>query len=446
MPSKKNILLINPWIYDFTAYDFWVKPLGLLYIAALLKQHTNFTLNFIDCLDRHHPALEKKLPTKRDGRGHFFKEEVPKPPVLANIPRKFSRYGIPLPLFMNELDQVTSPDLVLVTCMMTYWYPGVQAVVEQIRGKFGQVPIILGGVYPSILPHHALAQTGVDVICKGPGENKIFSLINEVLGDGTCADLRIQTLEKMPCPAFSLLRDKNALPLLTSRGCPLKCSFCASSLLSEGFEQRSTTSVVHELEMLCKLHEPKNIAFYDDALFLNKQNHIVPILRVIIQKKLDLAFHTPNGLHVGEIDLELASLLKLAGFRSLYLSQETFEEELIEKSCPKISSDDLGRALDHLESAGYRREQINVYLIVGLPDQDILGVRESILNVRNLGAQARLSYFSPIPGTAEWEKIVSRGYLDNDSDPLLHNKLVFPYVWGDITPDEFGSLKKMIYP
>jgi radical SAM superfamily enzyme YgiQ (UPF0313 family) len=167
---------------------------------------------------------------------------------------------------------------------------------------------------------------------------------------------------------------------------------------------------------------------------------------VIIQKKLALAFHTPNGLHVGEIDLELASLLKLAGFRSLYLSQETFEEELIEKSCPKISSDDLGRALDHLESAGYRREKINVYLIVGLPDQDILGVRESILNVRNLGAQARLSYFSPIPGTAEWEKIVSRGYLDNDSDPLLHNKLVFPYVWGDITPDEFGSLKKMIYP
>jgi radical SAM superfamily enzyme YgiQ (UPF0313 family) len=201
MPSKKNILLINPWIYDFTAYDFWVKPLGLLYIAALLKQHTNFTLNFIDCLDRHHPALEKKLPTKGDGRGPFLKQEVPKPRVLANIPRKFSRYGIPLSLFMNELDQVAPPDVVLLTCSMTYWYPGVQAVVEQVRNRFGQVPIILGGVYSSILPHHALTQSGADVICDGPGENRIFPLINEVLGDGTCPDIRIETLEKMPAIA-----------------------------------------------------------------------------------------------------------------------------------------------------------------------------------------------------------------------------------------------------
>ncbi len=444
MPSNKNILLINPWIYDFTAYDFWMKPLGLLYIAAVLKRYTNFTLHFIDCLDRYHPSIEKLLPKKKDGRGHFFKEEVSKPRVLANIPRKFSRYGIPLPLFLDELDRVAPPDLVLLTCTMTYWYPGVQAVVEHIRKKFGQVPIILGGVYPSILPQHALVETGVDEICKGPGENKIFPLINNVLGDGTCPDLLIGSLEKMPFPAFSLLRDKNSLPLLTSRGCPMQCSFCASSLLYENFEQRSSTSVVHELERLCTCYRPKNIAIYDDALFLNKQDHIVPILRGIIQKKLALEFHTPNGLHVGEIDDELASLLNQAGFRSLFLSQETFEPELIEKSCPKISLDDLGRALDCLERAGYKRERINVYLMVGLPDQDILGVKESILNVRDLGAQVRLSYFSPIPGTRDWEKIVSRGYLDADSDPLLHNKLVFPYVWGNITPEEFGSLKKMI--
>jgi len=446
MPSKKNILLINPWIYDFTAYDFWMKPLGLLYIAALLKKHSNFTLSFIDCLDRYHPLLTKKLHTKEDGRGPFLKQDVSKPQVLANIPRKFSRYGIPLALFVDELDQAVPPDLVLLTCTMTYWYPGVQAVVEQVRKKFGRVPIILGGVYPSLLPHHALAQTGVDMICKGPGENKIFSLINEVLGDGTCPDPRIETLDRMPFPAFALLRNKSSLPLLTSRGCPLRCSFCASFLLSEKFEQRSTDSVVHELEVLCKLYKATNIAFYDDALLLNKQKHIIPILERFIQKKLALSFHTPNGLHVGEIDYELALLLKQAGFKSLYLSQETFEETLIKESCPKVSSDELGKALDHLERAGFRREQINVYLMVGLPDQDVSGVREGILNVCSLGAQPRLAYFSPIPGTADWKKIVSKGYLEEKVDPLLHNKIVFPYVWGNITPDEFKSLKKTLHP
>jgi radical SAM superfamily enzyme YgiQ (UPF0313 family) len=420
-----------------------MRPLGLLYIAGLLRKHTNFALHFIDCLDRYHPSLTIKLSTKADGRGPFLKQEVSKPRVLANIPRKFSRYGIPKSLFVDELDRAAPPDLVLLTCTMTYWYPGVQAVVEEVRKKFSHVPIILGGVYPSILPQHALSQTGVDIICRGPGEMRIFSLINEVLGDGTCPELEIAALDQMPYPDFSLLRNKISLPMLTSRGCPLRCSFCASFLLNERFEQRPADSVLEELEVLCELYKTKNIAFYDDALLINKRKHIIPILEGIIQKKLDLSFHSPNGLHVGEIDYELAALFKKAGFRSLFLSQESFEKGLIESSCPKISSEDLGRALEHLERAGYKREQINVYLIVGLPGQDISGVRESILNVHNLGAKPRLSYFSPIPGTPDWKKIVSRGYLDLNSDPLLHNKLVFPYVWGDITPDGFGSLKKI---
>lgn len=445
MPPKKNILLINPWIYDFTAYDFWLKPLGLLYIAALLKEYTSFNLSFIDCLDRFHPLLEKKLVTKVDGRGHFFKEEVPKPRVLAGIPRKFSRYGIPVPLFKKELDRVASPDLVLLTCTMTYWYPGVQAVVDLIRKKSGRVPILLGGVYPSILPRHALAQTGVDKVCEGPGENQIFSLINEILGDGACPDLRFETLDKLPAPDFSLLRNKDSLPLITSRGCPFRCSFCASFLLSQRFEQRSADAVFRELESLSNVYKAKNIAFYDDSLLLNKKKHIVPILKKVIQKKLPLAFHTPNGLHVEEIDFELASLLKQAGFQSLYLSQETFEEALIKESCPKVSPNELAEVLNHLERAGFLRKKINVYLLVGLPDQNFSGVRESIRMVRDLGAQARLAYFSPIPGTADWAKIVSRGYLDADADPLLHNKLVFPYVWGNISLDEFESLKKMIH-
>jgi radical SAM superfamily enzyme YgiQ (UPF0313 family) len=446
MPSKKSILLINPWIYDFTAYDFWMKPLGLLYIAALLKKHTNFTLNFIDCLDRYHPSLTKRPRTKEDGRGPFPKQEVPKPRILAHIPRKFSRYGIPPELFRKELDQSAPPDLILLTCTMTYWYPGVQAVVEEVRKKFGRVPIILGGVYPSILPFHALTQTGVDVICRGPGENQIFSLINEVLGDGTCPDFRIENFDQMPIPAFSYLRDVNTLPLLTSRGCPLRCSFCASFLLFGGFEQRSVDSVLCELEVLRRLYKPENIAFYDDALLLNKQNHIIPILKGIVENEISPSFYTPNGLHVREIDYELAVLLKRAGFRTLYLSQETFEETLLKESCPKVSPEDLGRAVDHLRRAGFNSSQIHVYLMVGLPDQDLWGVREGIRNVLDLGAQPHLAYFSPIPGTPEWENIVSRGYLEEETDPLLHNKQVFPYVWGNITPDELESLKKMLYP
>jgi radical SAM superfamily enzyme YgiQ (UPF0313 family) len=444
--SRKNILLINPWIYDFTAYDFWLKPLGLLYIAALLKKHTDFKLSYIDCLDRHHPLLKRQPKTKRDGRGPFFKEEVSKPSVLKKIPRKYSRYGIPLSLFLHELKKVPQPDLVLITCTMTYWYPGVQTVVEIVRERYSRIPIILGGVYPTLLPGHALSQTGVDALCQGPGEEHILPLINEVLGNGVCPSHCFEALEKLPFPAFDLLRNRDTLPILTSRGCPLRCSFCASSLLFEGFEQRSVSSVLRELKLLCTFYKSRHIAFYDDALLLNKENHLIPILNGIIQNRLSLKFHTPNGLQVSEIDFELASLFKKAGFSSLFLSQETFDEPVIKETCPKVSSRDLERALDHLERAGFTRAEISVYLMVGLPDQDISGIKEGIGLVQSLGAHPRLASFSPIPGTLEWDRLVAKGYLDQDADPLFHNKLAFPYLWGNISPDEFQSLIDMAHP
>jgi len=440
----KNILLINPWIYDFTAYDFWLKPLGLLYIASLLKKHTKFHVSFIDCLDRHHPLLQKKLKTKPDGRGPFPKEEIPKPDVLRDVPRKYSRYGIPLSVFRRELDQVPLPDLVLITCAMTYWYPGVQIVIELIREKFGQVPVILGGVYASLMPEHARTASGADIVFQGPGEKGILPLIREVLGDNSCPTSQFKTIDEIPWPDFSLLRNKEHLPVLTSRGCPFKCSFCAAPLLFQDFEQRSPSSVVAEIEYHACQQKVRNIAFYDDALLLNKDRHISPVLREIIQKKLPISFHTPNGLHVREIDSELASLFKQANFQSLFLSQESFDEKMLEGTCPKVSSNDLKKALVNLEKAGYRREEINVYLMVGLPGQKIPGIRESIFQVQRLGARPRLAYFSPVPGTKEWWNLVEKGCLDRNADPLLHNKLVFPYYWGNISPQEFDSLKDFV--
>jgi len=444
MPSRKDILLINPWIYDFTAYDFWLKPLGLLYIASFLKKHTGFRLHFIDCLDRYHPLLDKKLKTKSDGRGPFLKEEVAKPSVLKDIPRKYSRYGIPLQLFLHELERLPSPDLVLITCTMTYWYPGVQFVVELIRKRFGQVPVILGGVYATLLPEHASHSSGVDIVFQGPGEQKILPLIREVLGDSSCPAHQFETLEEIPWPDFDLLRSKDTLPILTSRGCPFKCSFCAAPLLYKDFEQRSPSSVISEIEYLYRKHKTLNFAFYDDTLLLAKNHHIFPFLKGIIQKKLPLVFHTPNGLHVREVDLEMASLFKQANFQSLFLSQESFDKKVLAKACPKVPEGDLEKALAHLERAGYNRQEINVYLMVGIPGQHASGIRESILHVRRLGARPRLSYFSPVPGTEEWRNLVENGYLSRDSDPLLHNKLTFPYLGWSISPQDFESLKELV--
>ncbi len=395
-------------------------------------------------MDRYHPHLSKNLKRKADGRGAFYKEEVLKPAVLKDIPRKYSRYGIPVSLFIQELERIPRPELVLLGCTMTYWYPGIQFVMEIIRDKFGNVPVILGGVYASLIPEHARRYSGADIVIEGHGEKKILPLIREIMGDGSCPPHRIEKLDDMPRPAFDLLRNKDSLPLLTSRGCPFRCSFCAGPLLSRDFEQRDPISVVDEIKEHHRLYKTRNFAFYDDSLLLNGRGHIVSLLKSLIDKDFPLAFHTPNGLHIKEIDFEMASLFKRVNFQSLFLSQESFDENLLEESSPKVSSTDLEKALVHLEKAGYHRQEVNVYLMAGLPGQDVSDIKESILRVQKLGAKPRLAYFSPVPGTQEFMKIVEKGYIGENADPLLHNKLTFPYLWGDFSPEDFEAVKNLL--
>jgi len=441
---KKNILLINPWIYDFTAYDFWLKPLGLLYIASILRNHTGCRLHFIDCLDRFHPLLDNKPKSKADGRGHFPKQEVRKPDVLKSVPRRYSRYGIPQRLFLHELDRAPVPDLVLITCTMTYWYPGVQAVVELIRKKFGSVPIVLGGIYATLAPEHARRFSGADLVISGPAENKILPAAKEILGDRSVWKAQFRSFRDLPRPAYDLLPAKGWLPLLTSRGCPFRCTFCASPLLYHRFEQCDPSDAAAEIGRLLHEFGTRHFSFYDDALLLNKDSHIVPILEEVVRRGWPVSFHTPNGLHVREIDQDLAFLMKRAGFRSLYLSQESTDEAVIRESCPKVAEGDLEKAVVYLEKAGYRRGELNVYLIAGLPNQDIAGIEESIRYVRRLGATVRMAYFSPIPGTPVWQGLVDKGVLKRDADPLLYNKLTFPYLWGDFSARNFESLRKVL--
>src|SRR5512139_2771799 len=135
--SDRSILLVNPWIHDFSAYDLWVKPLGLLYLGSILRAK-EFQVSLLDCVDMHSlpGRFTKELPPpkKREfGRGHFLKEVIPKPPALKNIPRRFRRYGLPPEIVKNYLTGLPRPGLILVTSLMTYWYPGVAETIAFLR-------------------------------------------------------------------------------------------------------------------------------------------------------------------------------------------------------------------------------------------------------------------------------------------------------------------------
>ncbi|MBT8406529.1 MAG: radical SAM protein, partial [Deltaproteobacteria bacterium] len=98
MENTPNILLINPWIYDFAAHDLWSKPLGLLMLAGLLRAQ-GYNLRMLDCLDVHDSRLQAipgmKSATRRAfGTGKFYRTQVPKPSSLQQFHRNYYRFGI----------------------------------------------------------------------------------------------------------------------------------------------------------------------------------------------------------------------------------------------------------------------------------------------------------------------------------------------------------------
>jgi len=448
MPHKKYFLLINPWICDFTACDFWLKPLGLLYLAAILKKYTKWDIELLDCLDcgQVESKYNFRLRVRPDGRSNFYKEEVVKPEFFRHIPRKFSRYGLPLSQVVSKLDRMPPPEAVFITCTMTYWYPGVQTAVELVRKKFGQVPVILGGIYATLCPQHARNQSGADVVVEGQGENQILGIISEITGKEALRpeskDVYFSDFDSLPAPSYDLYKDNSVICLMTSRGCPLRCTYCASHLLCPQFEQRNPQKVVDEILQVKRDFNTSHLAFYDDALLINHERHLLKILEVLAGLKLGLRFHTPNGLHPRQIDRTTAFLLKKAGFESLFLSLETADRDLLAATGPKVLPEDLKKALDYLEESGFERSRVSVYLLVGHPAQKKDQVVESIRLVKRLGARPRLAYYSPVPGTSDWNSLVESGVLNSDSDPLLHNKLVFPYFWSQITPEDLEEIKR----
>ncbi len=440
---RMKFLFINPWIVDFTAYDLWIKPIGLLYIASILKKLDVADIYLINCLDESHPSIPEKFKKKReDGTSKFYSVEIEKPEFLKWIPKRLKIFGIPIQAFDEEIKKIGKVDGVFITSFMTYWYPGVQIAIERVKRKIGSIPVVLGGIYPTLIPEHAKEKSGADFIVTGEGENQLGKILEEVFSLKINFDNFFE-IDSYPFPHFSLLKDKTSLPFLTSRGCPFRCSYCASFLISKKFRERSVENCLEELIFIKNNFETKHIAFYDDALLLNPQNRIKPLLRKVIEKSLNFQFHTPNGLYINEIDEELAILMKRANFKTVRLSLESAKIEFLKETKSEHKIGDLKRIVRHFENAGYKSSDLEVYILVGLPFQSAEEVEESIKYSGDCGVRVRFSYFSPIPKTEEWKKMVERGFLREDSDPLLHNKILFPYLWSPITPDKLEDLKKV---
>lgn len=407
---KPKILLVNPPIYDFAAYDFWLKPYGLLSVAGTLRGQAQFKL--FDYLDRLHPFMagRRELESDRWGRGRFYCERIARPPCLQAIPRYFHRFGLPRDLFRDFLAKEGPFDFVFVQTMMTYWYQGVGEVIEDVRSRWPSAKVVLGGNYVTLCSEHAQSLSA-DLLVQGADLEPLWEYV------GIRPDLNQPALWE----AYPKL---NAGVLKLTDGCPFSCTYCSVPKVYGRFQPRSLEHSLTELEMLRKLGV-QNVAFYDDALLFEPQKVLAPFLNEVVKRNIAVNFHSPNALNARFVTEEIAELMVRAGFKTFYLGFESASLQWQKRTGSKVFRDELAQAVEYVVSAGAGRESITAYQILGHPHIDIQELEASMRFVQSLGIRGTLADFSPIPGTPDGE--YCRKWVNLD-EPLLHNKTAFPII------------------
>jgi radical SAM superfamily enzyme YgiQ (UPF0313 family) len=440
------ILLVNPWITDFAAFDYWAKPLGLLLLGSLLRAG-GCGIAFIDCVDRHddltnqHPDMISGVERKY-GTGKYPKIRLSKPGAYAEIPRHYYRHGIHAESLRQKLKAIGKPDLIWMTSIMTYWYPGIQQTIAVIREFFPDTPIWLGGVYAQLCLQHARETSGATEVVTLPLEE-----LPEKIAAATGFSLRNRHewvhFELLPPPALDLLSKLTYAPLLTGWGCMFKCPYCASGILQPTWQRRTAHAIFKEI---CKWHREYGVvdfAFYDDALLIQPENSLEPALRRICQELPRLRFHTPNAVHIYALTSERCQLLHACGFTTMRLGLETTQREKQADWGGKVKTEMFVTAVEHLLGAGFLSDQIGVYLLSGLPGQSPGEVAEAIQVVRETGAQPYIAQYSPIPGTKIWKSAVAVSQFDLAAEPLYHNNTFFACRRPDFSYEDLLQLKDL---
>ncbi len=433
-PGSPRILGINPWIYDFAAYNVWSRPAGLLTCLEMLWRAGCHTA-LMDLMDKE--LSDEPWPAvKPSGNGHYPKVGLPKPFLLRQVPRQYSRYGIAIQRAEQALlDLHPKPDLILITSLMTYWYPGIISAIEMVRRILPAAHICLGGIYASLCFEHAL-KLGADSVISGPMERpdnwaRIWGILGKPPPHLPENAGMIQDTSHYQRPDFSII--------ITSRGCPFKCSYCASPRLYPCFCQARPQWVIAHIKAEYG-RGVRDFCFYDDALLVNPEKVLYPVLEFIIGSGYSLRLHAPNALHVKYLTPESCTLLKKAGLVTVRLGLETIN--FTDRRDSKLTDMEWRQGISNLLQAGFSTNELAIYVLAGMPGQKDRDIELTMRACLSMGIRPELNHYSPIPGTP----LFSRALEESDyplQEPLWHNNSLWPCVKGGFSWEKQKHWKEL---
>jgi radical SAM superfamily enzyme YgiQ (UPF0313 family) len=393
-----KILLVRPHSEVPSA----APPLGLLYLSAYLRKHSQNQVSICDARFKEHSF-----------------------DTIENI-------------IHDE-----KPDLLGIT---SFSLESKEAHEIAKRGKKAvpNVPVIIGGPYATSDYTQALADPNIDIAVVGEAEKSFHQLVTALNrgedwtgirelayrknGDVAKTDERmfVENLDELPYPAWDLINleeyfnrrgtkkrtcfnqhqmRQRVLSIFTTRGCPYRCSYC-HNLFGKKLRKRSVENVIGELRLMKDKYNVQEVEIIDDIFNLDIER-AKTIFRRIIEEKLDMKFSFPNGLRTDRLDEELLDLFKQGGAYRLVFAIESGTprvQKLIQKNL------NLEKAQKNIALAAKRGFSMGGFFMMGFLDE----TEDEIWNTINFALKSKLqtaAFFivTPFPNTDIWKQAQDLG-------------------------------------
>ncbi|HTY26304.1 MAG TPA: radical SAM protein [Desulfomonilaceae bacterium] len=443
-----KVVLVRPPFYALfgvTTPKMKTYPLNLLYLATFLRERSPHEAAIVDGESVSIPELGPQEGLAED------------PEIIMNkgIPKMVGLLEDPDHPLWEEIERRIlnhSPDLVGITCNS-----GNMDTARLLVGRLKRrgIPVILGGSHPTVLPEQSIAYTGADMIAMGEGELTLRSVMDLISRRADFAEIPslawkdngrirvnprgdlIADINELPLPDRSLIRrsDYFGEVVMTGRGCPFDCAYCASrNIWGKRVRLRSVESVIDELEILKKEAEESKVTerpgkratgvsesrdqrpgiwvvkIVDDTFTVNRKRTI-DLLDEIVARGLN-RFEFTGGVRADTLDELVVGKLRAANFRRVTLGVESGSPRILSMIRKGETNEDVKRAVRLLREAGIHS---HAFFMIGLPGEtleDIELTKKLILEVRP--DHVEINMVTPYPGTDIFSKLIPEDPLKID--------------------------------
>ncbi len=438
-----KVVLVQPPIEDFYLTKKRTLPYGLACIAAAIR-NKGFDVEILDALATQKSRI-MNYPEEFSYLNPFYNQ---KDISYFSLFHEFRHFGYSFEYIGTKIREI-QPFVVGISSLFTAYSNEALITAKTIKKFYPHCLIVMGGHHPTFFPEKTLECHEVDFVLRGEGEVTL-PLLCETLKKGSglknipgiafkkngvlhiSDPFWITNPHEFSLPAVDLVnqafykREKRySTVVVSSRGCPMQCSYCSMSASSScaPFRQRPVEEVVNEIKIQIQNYDIGFIDFEDENLCLNKSWFLElssKLQPVLYGKQIEI--RAMNGLYPPSIDNEIVFSMKKLGFKTLNLSLGSTSREQLKAFNRRDVRKSFENALLLAQKHGL---ECVSYIIAAAPGQSAQSSLDDLVYLAQKNTLLGLSIYYPSPGSLDYQVLDHKGLLPDTFSLMRSSALPF---------------------